>query len=83
MKKADNFDASKWLIENKITTQSRLNEDVSFPYQIDDERGKELYLKYDKSYENSSWTRGDFPNSKEIDLQTLLDITEMSLEELK
>jgi hypothetical protein len=27
MKKADKFDASKWLIENKITTQSRLNED--------------------------------------------------------
>ena len=27
MKKADNFNASKWLIENKITTQSRLNED--------------------------------------------------------
>jgi hypothetical protein len=27
MRKADNFDASKWLVENKITTQSRLNED--------------------------------------------------------
>jgi len=27
MKKADNFDSSKWLIENKITTQSKLNED--------------------------------------------------------
>ena len=27
MKKADNFDPSKWLVENKITTQSRLNED--------------------------------------------------------
>jgi hypothetical protein len=26
MKKADNFDSSKWLIENKITTQSKLNE---------------------------------------------------------
>jgi hypothetical protein len=26
MKKVDNFDASKWLVENKITTQSRLNE---------------------------------------------------------
>ena len=26
MKQADNFNASKWLIENKITTQSRLNE---------------------------------------------------------
>ena len=28
MKKADNFDASKWLVENKITTQSRLNEGI-------------------------------------------------------
>lgn len=28
MKKADNFDASKWLTENKITTQSRLNEEL-------------------------------------------------------
>ena len=26
MKPADNFDAKKWLVENKITTQSRLNE---------------------------------------------------------
>ena len=26
MKKADNFDAKQWLTENKITTQSRLNE---------------------------------------------------------
>jgi hypothetical protein len=29
MKKADNFDPSKWLTENKITTQSRLNKDES------------------------------------------------------
>ena len=28
MKKADNFNASKWLTENKITFQSRLNESV-------------------------------------------------------
>jgi hypothetical protein len=27
MKKADNFDAGKWLVENKLTTQSKLNED--------------------------------------------------------
>jgi hypothetical protein len=26
MKKADNFNVSKWLVENKITSQSRLNE---------------------------------------------------------
>ena len=29
MKKIDNFDPSKWLVENKITTQSRLNENES------------------------------------------------------
>ena len=28
MKKADNFDARKWLVENKITTQSKLNEGI-------------------------------------------------------
>ena len=27
MKKADNFDAGKWLVENRLTTQSRLKED--------------------------------------------------------
>ncbi len=26
MRKADNFDAKQWLVENKITTQSHLNE---------------------------------------------------------
>jgi len=29
MKKVDNFNPGKWLVENKITTQSRLNEDKS------------------------------------------------------
>ena len=29
MRKADNFNSSKWLVENKITTQSRLNEDLT------------------------------------------------------
>jgi hypothetical protein len=27
MKKSDNFDAGKWLVENKLTTQSRLNKE--------------------------------------------------------
>jgi hypothetical protein len=27
MKKADNFNPIKWLVENKITTQSRMNEE--------------------------------------------------------
>jgi hypothetical protein len=29
MKKADNFDATKWLVENKITSQSNLKEEPS------------------------------------------------------
>jgi hypothetical protein len=38
MKKADNFDASKWLVENKITFQSRLNEGSdTYPFQADPE----------------------------------------------
>jgi hypothetical protein len=28
MKKADNFNPGKWLVENKVTTQSRLNENL-------------------------------------------------------
>jgi len=38
MKKVDNFDTSKWLVENKITTQSRLNEkstNKTIPYTYD------------------------------------------------
>ena len=36
MKKADNFDAKQWLVENKITTQSRLNENeaLSIPKSL-------------------------------------------------
>ena len=30
MKKADNFDAKQWLVENKVTFQSRLNEEKTF-----------------------------------------------------
>jgi hypothetical protein len=38
MKKADNFDSSKWLVENKITSQSRLNEGkIKNKYVVKDE----------------------------------------------
>jgi len=43
MKKADNFDASKWLVENKITTQSRLNEAESI---IDFKKGKSILMPF-------------------------------------
>ncbi len=38
MKKADNFDSSKWLVENKITIQSRLNEEDEY----NDSEGKKI-----------------------------------------
>ena len=36
MKKADNFNSGKWLIENKITLQSKINENV----HLDDSSGE-------------------------------------------
>ena len=44
MKKADNFDASKWLVENKITFQSRLNE------LLDTDKVKQLGKKAVEDY---------------------------------
>jgi hypothetical protein len=44
MKKADNFDATKWLVENKITTQSRLNE------LLDTDKVKQLGKKAVEDY---------------------------------
>jgi hypothetical protein len=46
MKKADNFDASKWLIENKITTQSRLNENKIPGVDVDND-GEQITLSGD------------------------------------
>ena len=54
MKKADNFDSSKWLVENKITFQSRLNED-------EEKRGFYVTMKpKDGSYGKSTLT--NLPN---------------------
>lgn len=66
MKKSDNFNASKWLVENKITTQSRLNENAGLTSKIaalpdfntamDREKselivGKYVVVRYDESDE--------------------------------
>jgi hypothetical protein len=57
MKKADNFDSSKWLIENKITFQSRLNENqVNNKYvfkdeEISDEDGDFYTIDQKKAFE--------------------------------
>jgi len=43
MKKADNFNPGKWLVENKITTQSRLNEmSIDDVFKTDELANKEV-----------------------------------------
>jgi len=59
------------------------NENQYVPYQINDERGKELYFKYAKAYNNPAWTHVDGNYVKEIDLKTLLNITGMTMDELQ
>jgi hypothetical protein len=46
MKKADNFDAKQWLVENKITTQSRLNENEEFQKPSKDSDIESLKKRY-------------------------------------
>ncbi len=43
MKKADNFNAGKWLVENKLTAQSRLNE-VETPLDTNNQNLKDKYI---------------------------------------
>ena len=59
------------------------NQDSYVPYQFDDERGIELYKKYDKAFENSAWESVDGSYEKVIKLSDLLSITGMTLDELK
>ena len=46
MKKADNFDAKQWLVENKVTTQSRLNKDWLPHKDMSDEEYNESFKKF-------------------------------------
>lgn len=64
MKKADNFDAKQWLVENKITTQSRLNEENQ-PYKIISKKtekgriGDEIYDNYSLELKDETYTTPD------------------------
>jgi hypothetical protein len=51
MTKSDNFDAGKWLVENKMTTQSKLNEEVSDNVKQFLNNEFEIYLEGGDSFE--------------------------------
>ena len=98
MKKADNFDASKWLVENKITTQSRLNENqVNNKYVFKDEEMSDEYgdfytidkkkaFEYLKQFNNSEVNAKQFIKDDEgwgEFEQYLEDVEQMSDKELE
>ena len=64
MKKADNFNPGKWLVENKITTQSRINEENQ-PYKVlskktkKSEFGDEIYDNYSLELNDEMYTTPD------------------------
>ena len=43
MKKADNFDAKQWLVENKITTQSRLTKEAKDPDSVVSQEARDMF----------------------------------------
>ena len=72
MKKADNFDSSKWLTENKITAQSRLKEALTMnpvesieKYGFVKIRNREEYLQAIPILTQAgwSWGGGKFPKN--------------------
>jgi hypothetical protein len=82
MKKADNFDATKWLVENKITSQSKLKEDNynaidSMAPDWEDEDGYELVLdnyfntyglEDPKEFAEEVYNNGDAQNNLAFDI---------------
>jgi len=73
MKKADNFDPSKWLVENKITFQSRLNETVEkYPFQASPEK-KALYDKIANELEGTISMVANKLDVPESDIRISLD----------
>jgi len=51
MKKADNFNPAKWLVENKLTSQSKLNEEVSNDVKQFLNKEFEIYLEGGDTFE--------------------------------
>ena len=43
MKKADNFNAKQWLVENKITTQSRLTKEAKDPDSAVSQEARDMF----------------------------------------
>jgi hypothetical protein len=52
------------------------------PHYINDERSKELYLKYINIDSHPDWTYIDILYVREINLQTMLDVTGLTIDEV-
>jgi hypothetical protein len=52
------------------------------PHYINDERSKELYLKYINIDNHSDWIDIDAPYVREINLQTIFDVTKLTTDDI-
>ena len=78
MKKADNFDAKQWLVENKITTQSRLNEDES---NFKPTKVKGVMVSVDDNDVTFSGKSGEYDGNIENDGTIYLEVFYPDMEE--
>jgi len=53
MKKSNNFDAGKWLVENKITFQSKLNENFTIGQAIKSVEGEDAEILKISTYDKN------------------------------
>jgi len=74
MTKADNFNPGKWLVENKITTQSRLNEDqINNKYVVKDEELSDQYGDFYTIDINKALDYLSQFNSEDVDAEAFID----------
>jgi hypothetical protein len=79
MKKADNFDATKWLVENKITTQSKLNEAKKIA-NLDLNKLKAILLQATKTIGEDG---GEYPLLEKDNIKQILDYLKYALKAIK
>ena len=69
MKKADNFDAKQWLVENKVTFQSRLNENTFYDDMVKANPGWDretvMDMIKDEWIDDPEFSPGDFEDHQE------------------
>ena len=78
MKKADNFEPSKWLVENKITFQSKLNEETN---KGNYNRALEVFQNYEDEEILKDFL-SSFPKNQDIDKNDFFKFAEKHYDDM-